>query len=203
MLLRFSPTSPYVRKVSVTLEEKELGQRVERVPTNPWDSNTDLATHNPLGKVPALVTDDGLVLHDSPLICEYLDCLSSAPRLIPESGPQRWRVLCMQALADGVLDAAVLYFLESAKRPEELRWSAWMERQLDKIRGALDVMQTDLPGLGEEITLGHIGAACALSYVDFRLPGEEWRSSRQDLARWYQEFAQRPSMRATEPQEPS
>ena len=112
MKLRSSPTSPYVRKVLVTLAETGQQDRVEAISTNPWDPATDLPRFNPLGKVPALILDDGVVLVDSPVICEYLDSLHDGDRLFPAAGPARWRVLRQQALADGILDAAILRLLD-------------------------------------------------------------------------------------------
>ena len=133
MKLRYSPTSPYVRKVLVCAKERGLDGRIEPVPTNPTDPKTDLAKYNPLVKVPALVLDDGEVLYDSPVICDYLDSLHDSEPLIPAAGPARWAALRQQALADGILDAAILRMIETTRRPEALRWAGWSERQRLKI----------------------------------------------------------------------
>ena len=127
MKLRYSPTSPYVRKVAVTIHELGLDDKVERVMTAPWDAATDLGRTNPLGKVPALIADDGTVLYDSPVICEYLDSLVGS-RLVPPGGPDRWTALRRQALADGLIDAAVSCVLEG-RRPAERRSTEWVTRQ--------------------------------------------------------------------------
>lgn len=203
MKLRYSPTSPFVRKATVTAAEKGLEDRVERVPTDPWAAETDLPDDNPLSKVPTLILDDGRVLHDSPVICDYLDSLSESPVLIPAAGADRWDVLTMQSTGDGILEAAVLYFLENEKRPEEARWPWWSERQVDKIRRTLDMLERTPGCLEGPINLGQITVGVALGYVDFRLPHEDWRSERPHLAAWYRTFAARPAMRATVPANPA
>lgn len=201
MKLRFSPTSPYVRKVAVTAIETGLDDRIERVETNVWDPATDIFEANPLGKVPALVTDDGAVLCDSPLICEYLDSLSDGDKLIPATGPERWRALELQALADGIMDAAVARTIETRMRPEALRWDGWLERQRDKIAKAADLLERDAAAgrLDGQVTLGSIALGCALAYVDFRFAEDGWRNGRPKLAAWFETFSQRPSMQATRP----
>ena len=203
MKLRYSPTSPYVRKATVTVLEKGLEARVERVATDPWATDTDLSVDNPLGKVPTLILDDGRILHDSPVICDYLDSLSESPKLIPSTGAQRWDVLTMQSVGDGILEATVLYFLENEKRPAEARWTFWSERQLEKIRAALDLLERAPGCLEGPINLGQITVAVALGYVDFRLAEEDWRTRCHNLAAWYRVFSSRPSMLATVPAAPS
>jgi glutathione S-transferase len=201
MKLRFAPTSPYVRKVAVTAIEAGLDDRVERIETNVWDPATDIAEDNPLGKVPALTTDDGTVLCDSPVICEHLDSLHGGPKLIPADGSERWRVLNLQALADGIMDSAVARIIEQRMRPEEFRWDGWLTRQKDKITAALDVLERQAAddSLGGAVNLGGIALGCALGYLDFRFPDDKWRDGRPALAAWFEGFAQRPSMRQTEP----
>ncbi|MEK7820711.1 MAG: glutathione S-transferase N-terminal domain-containing protein, partial [Pseudomonadota bacterium] len=116
MKLRFSPTSPYVRKVCVVALETGLFARLDLAPTNVWAADTDIGRDNPLGKVPALATDGGEVLFDSPVICEYLDSLHDGAKLFPAAGGARWTALRRQALADGILDASVLRFLENRRK---------------------------------------------------------------------------------------
>lgn len=200
MKLRYSPTSPYVRKVMITAIETGQESVIETVPTNPWDPETDLPNDNPLGKVPALVVDEGLTLFDSPVICEYL-CTRVGAGLIPDAGVNRWRVLRLQALGDGILDAAVLRFLEG-KRPEEIQKPDWIERQKRTIGRAVDSLEAAVGEWGEELTLGQITAGAALGYLDFRFPGDEWRQGRPALTDWYEAFAQRPSMQQTVPADP-
>jgi glutathione S-transferase len=202
MKLYYSPTSPYVRKVTVTALETGLEANLERVPTNVQAPDAAFVAANPLSKVPALITDDGLVLFDSPVICEYLDSLHGGRRLFPDQDPERWQALRRQALADGLLDAAVLCRMETF-RPEAKRWSDWTERQWGKVTRALDVLEAEIGTAREEpITIGDIAAGCALSWFDFRALGDDWRLGRPELARWYETFAARPSMQVTVPHEP-
>ncbi len=116
MKLRYSPTSPYTRKVVVTAAELGLGDRIERIPTNTRDPNSDLPRDNPLGKIPTLITDEGDRLYDSPVVCEYLDSLHDGTRLFPPAGGARWRALRLQALGDGIIDATILCVVEG-RRP--------------------------------------------------------------------------------------
>jgi glutathione S-transferase len=206
MKLRYSPTSPYVRKVSVTALELGLDGRIERLPTDTRDPESGHAADNPLGKVPALVTDEGEKLYDSPVICEYLDSLAGGSELFPPAGPARWRALRRQALADGILDAAVLKMLEMKRRPEALRWDGWVRLQGGKIAKALDQLEReaaapDDPPTTDPPTIGEVTVGCALGYLDFRFPEEDWRAARPALATWYEGFSGRPSMRQTEPRE--
>ena len=202
MKLRYSPTSPYVRKVSVTAIELGLAGKIERIPTNTQDRDSGIAAHNPLGKVPALILDDGGVLYDSPVICEYLDSLHDGPKLFPEAGPARWTALRQQALGDGLLDAAILRMLETVRRPEELRWQGWIKHQTAKMTQALDQFEAEASKFDEAPSIGQIAAGCALGYLDFRFPDLGWRDGRPGLAAWCETFAQRPAMQETLPQAP-
>lgn len=199
MRLRYSQTSPYVRKVLVLAAETGLAERLERVPSNPWDPADELPSVNPLGKVPALETDEGLTLTGSQLICEYLDSLHGGTPMLPREGDERWRVLQQQQFADGIMEAAVLWMVEGARRPEPYRWPEWQQRQLGKIERTLDTLEAQAESLEDELTLGQIAIACALGYLDFRLSAFDWRKQRPKLAAWYEAFAARPSMRATLP----
>ncbi len=202
MKLRFSPTSPYVRKVTVTAIETGLDGRIERVPTNVWDPDTDIATDNPLGKVPALITDDGAALYDSPVICEYLDSLHDGARLIPASGSERWRALTLQALGDGCLDAGIARLLES-RRPEAERSAGWVARQVTVMGRGLDSLDGMADGWGDTVTIGQIAVGCALGWFDLRFGDDNWRATRPALADWFEGFSERPSMTATFPKEPA
>ncbi len=202
MKLRYSPTSPYVRKVSATAIELGLAGKIERIPTNTQDRDSGIAEHNPLGKVPALILDDGGVLYDSPVICEYLDSLHEGPKLFPAAGPARWTALRQQALGDGLLDAAILRMLETVRRPEEFRWQVWIKHQTAKMTQALDRFEAEASKFGEAPTIGQITAGCALGYLDFRFPDLNWREGRPGLAAWCEIFAQRPAMQETQPQAP-
>lgn len=202
MKLRFWPTSPYTRKVSVTALETGLDARIERVDANPWAKDTDLPKDNPLGKIPALVTDEGMTLFDSRVICEYLDSLHDGEPLFPPAGTARWRALRQQALADGILDATVIVFIETSRRPEESRWPFYVERHMEKIRRALGELEREMAADADALTIGHITAGCALGYLDFRVPDHDWRADHPPLAEWYETFAARPSMNATVPHDP-
>jgi glutathione S-transferase len=202
MKLRYSPTSPYVRKVSVTAIELGLSARIEHIPTDTQDRNSGLAEHNPLGKLPALILEDGGFLYDSPVICEYLDSLHDGPKMFPAAGPERWTALRQQALGDGILDAAILRMIETVRRPEELRWQVWIKNQTAKILRALDQFEAEVAALEGPLTIGQITAGCALGYIDFRAPELDWRAGRPKLAAWYETFAQRPAMQETVPQAP-
>lgn len=201
MKLFFSPTSPYVRKVVVLASELGLDGRIERVAvkTSPTSPDPALGGANPLRKIPTLVTDEGEALYDSPVICEYLDTLHSGPRAFPPAGPARWRALRLQALADGLLDAAVLVRYEVALRPEERRWAEWLQGQLAKVDAALDALEAEAATFAERVDIGTISAACALGYLDFRFAAHGWRSGRPRLAAWYERFAARPSLVASRP----
>ncbi|MFQ5775849.1 MAG: glutathione S-transferase [Kiloniellaceae bacterium] len=199
MKLRYSTTSPYVRKVSVASIELGLAARIERIPTDTRDPNSGLSDHNPLGKVPALILDDGDVLYDSPVVCEYLDSLHDGPKLFPPAGPERWRALRQQALGDGILDAAILRMLETVRRPAERRWQDWIDLQSGKVSRALDRLESEVAELDGPLTIGRITIGCALGYLDFRFADEDWRATRPKLAAWYEDFAARPSMRETVP----
>jgi len=203
MKLRHSPTSPFVRKVMVLAHEVGLAARIETVPTAPGADEATLARDNPLGKVPALVANDGTVLYDSPVICEYLDSLGDGVRAFPAAGAARWTALCRQALADGILDAAVLRRYEEM-RPAARQSAEWIDRQRRKLTRGLDALEADaaagrLADPAGAFSIGDIAVACALGYLDLRYPGEDWRNGRPALAAWYAEAAKRPSMTATAP----
>ena len=199
MKLYYSPTSPYVRKVLITAIELGLRESIEIVPVHvsPVEPSSALNQTNPIGKIPALIADDGLELYDSAVICEYLDSLQGA-RLFPASGPARWQVLRQHALADGIMDAAVLVRYETWLRPAELRWKEWADGQTSKIERGLDELEGDVASLAG-LTIGSISVACALGYLDLRFGHLEWRDRRPQLSSWLSEFAERPSFESTKP----
>jgi glutathione S-transferase len=198
MKLYYSPTSPYVRKVRVVAIEKGLADRVALVLANPWPDPAAVAAVNPLGKVPALVTDDGLALYDSPVICEYLDSLVPAAPLIPRSGSGRWQVLRCQALCDGILDAAVGIVLER-RRPEAERSMASQERSADAIRRSVTALAAELRPPGAAFDLGQIAVAVALGYIEFRLGDLDLGTGRSAIRDWWIAMRERPSLVATRP----
>jgi glutathione S-transferase len=198
MKLFYSTTSPYVRKVRIVAIEKGLADRVELVAANPWPDPTAAVAVNPLGKVPTLVTDDGLALYDSPVICEYLDALVPAAPLIPRSGPGRWQVLRCQALCDGILDAAVAIVLER-RRPEAERSMMSEKRSADAVRRSVAALANELRPAGAPFDLGQIAIAVALGYLEFRL-GDLALGAGQDAIRdWWLAVRERPSLVATRP----
>lgn len=201
MKLFHSFASPFVRKVLVSAHELGVAGAIEvvTVGTTPVSPDASLATSNPLAKLPTLVLDDGSTLFDSPVICEYLDTTHGARRLVPAAGPERWRVRRTEALADGVLDAAVLIRYETHLRPEPLRWADWIDQQSEKVRRSLDLLEGEVDTWGAELDLGQIAVACALGYLDFRQPVSGHRDGRPRLLAWYERFRQRASMQATEP----
>lgn len=203
MKLFVSAASPFVRKVLVQAHESGLADRIELIDLSssglaPTAPVAELDARNPLGKIPALVLADGRTLYDSRVIAEYLDTLHEGPPLLPASGPERFTVLRRVALADGICDAAVLGRYESVLRPEHLRWDAFLEGQLGKIRRALAALA--LEPLGDDPDLGTIAVAVALAYLDLRWADHDlWRSAHPELVEWYERFAERPSMKATAP----
>lgn len=201
MKLRHSSTSPFARKVLIAAMELGVDKRIELVPSFPFAADTDLPRDNPLGKLPALVLEDGTSLYDSPVICEYLDWLTGG-RLFPAAGPARWTALRRQALADGILDSAVLRLLEG-RRPAELQSSAWVERQKAAMDRALDVLEGEAPDFGDGFDIGLVTVASALGYIDFRFVGDAWRNGRPRLTAWFAAVSQRPSVAATVPHDPA
>jgi glutathione S-transferase len=202
MKLIGSLTSPYVRKVRIVMAEKRLDFQFEQ--EDVWGSDHILES-NPLGKVPCLVMEGGEAVFDSRVIVEYVDTLSPVGRLIPERGRERAEVRTWEALADGVLDAAILARLERSwtGRKDGERSNAWVERQLRKIHAALAAMSK---GLGDKpfcsgvhFSLSDIAVGCALGYLDLRFADIDWRGSHLNLAKLYEKLAQRPSFIDTAP----
>lgn len=200
MKIYHSPLSPYVRKCMVVAIELGLANRIEIIPgaANPITRDQNIVAKNPLGKVPTLVTDDGMSLYDSRVICEYLNDLGQG-KLIPASGAARWQVLAEQSLGDGMLDAALLARYENAMRPEALRWSEWTSGQLEKVHSGLAVIESNAAKWGETFDLGKITLACALGYLDLRFPTIDWRKQYPQAATWFAKFNARASMQATVP----
>jgi len=201
MKLIGSLTSPYVRKIRIVLAEKKID--FDLVLDSPWVEGNQVVAVNPLGKVPVLVLDDESPLYDSRVIAEYLDTVAPNNRLIPASGRERISVKRWEALADGILDAAVAAFLES-RRPDGERSPSWIERQREKIMRALRVMSDDLGEQpwchGNNLSLADISAGCALGYVSFRLGDIRWTEQYPDLAHLYEKLMQRPAFAETVPQ---
>ena len=196
----YAIASPFARKCLVAAHELGLRERLELVPAvaHPVNRDASVVAHNPLGKIPTLITDDGVDLYDSRVICEYLNALGDG-HLIPREGRARWGALVDQSLADGVMDAAVLARYETFARPEALRWNDWTTGQLQKVTSGLDSLEARAAGLGDRVDIGTIAFACALGYVDFRFASLAWRDTRPNAAAWFEWFGARDAMVATRP----
>ena len=202
MKLLGSATSPYVRKVRIVMAEKKLDYQF--VLEDVWAANSEIGASNPLGKVPCLVMEGGEAVFDSRVIVEYLDTLSPVGKLIPVQGRERAEVKTWEALADGVLDAAILARLEATwpGRGEAQRSDGWIKRQMGKIDRSLTAMDS---GLGEKaycsgvhFSLSDIAVGCALGYLDFRFPEIDWRQAHPNLVKLHEKLAQRPSFADTQ-----
>ncbi|PUE27732.1 glutathione S-transferase [Limnohabitans sp. JirII-29] len=196
-------SSPYVRKVRIVMAEKKLDYQflLEDV----WSADTHIAQSNPLGKVPCLIMEGGEALFDSRVIVEYVDTLSPVGKLIPPGGRDRAEVKTWEALADGLLDAAILARLEAhwPGRADAERSQAWIERQMKKIDDTLAAMDRALAErnycMGIHLSLADIAVGCALGYLDFRFAYIDWRSEHPSLGALYERLAQRPSFQDTQP----
>ena len=200
MRLYHSPASPFVRKVVVLLHELEKSDAVElaTVTTTALDSDANLMAANPLARLPALERPEGVTLYDSRVITAYLDDLYDGG--IYPSGSARWEVLTLEATGDGIMDSAVSMVYELRLRNEAQQSSEWIEAQWAKVERGLDVLNTRwMSHLSGPISMGHISVACALGYLDFRHDTRNWRQGREALAGWYSDFAERASMKATDP----
>ncbi len=200
MKLRYAPGSPFVRKVTVTIIETGQEDGVERILTDHHDPDSGLTDDNPLGKVPAMVLEDGSAIIESSLICAYLDELHDGLKLIPEDAAARMKVLQMQALSDGMTDAAIQVQRERS-RPEDVQMGNISDRQWGKTMRAMDALEAGADALDGPLNLGHIAVACGLGWIEYRL-GDKlagWEDSRPRLAAWYREFCKRPSMQSTMP----
>jgi glutathione S-transferase len=201
MKLIGSFTSAYVRKARVVLAEKKLDYQFEL--ENVWAPETEIAASNPLGKVPCLVMEDGSTMYDSRVIAEYLDTLTPVCKLLPPNSRDRANVKVWEALADGVLDAAVLAYLERTWRPGEQQSQAWFDRQMGKVHGGLAVMSENLGEqpfcMGIHYTLADVAVGCTLGWLSFRFPDIDWRSAYPNLARLFDKLSERPSFKDTVP----
>ncbi len=200
MKLYHSPNSPYVRKVMVTLHETGQLDEVELIPSSlgPFDTDAPLHDKNPLGKIPALERPDGPTLFDSRVICAWLDERAGG-KLYP-AGDGRWDVLTLEALADGMLDAALLITYEGRLRPEEIRFPDWCDAQWAKISRACAALESRwMSHLSGSLSMGQITVGCALGYLDFRHDARGWRGGCPALADWFADFESRASMQETRP----
>jgi glutathione S-transferase len=196
--LFYSAASPFVRKVMACAIARDLVERIELIPTVANQSPPALLAANPLSKVPCMVTADGVALFDSPVICEYMDGLEGTLQLFPGHGGARLRALILQALGDGIMDAAVLRRGESL-RPAEAARAANMARQKAAIDRSLMVLEGEPPH--QSVDIGSIAIGCALGYLDFRFPGDAWQTAHPRLAAWFAAFSGHPCMSRTVPRD--
>jgi glutathione S-transferase len=196
MKITASGASPYVRKVMACAIARGIDQQLEK-----WTITTTdpvLSNSNPLGKVPTLINDEGVALFDSPVICEFLDSIGSAPALFPAAGPARWAALRLQAIGDGILDASQPRRREIALPQDEGR-VGYIDLQRGKVARAVDTLEKEAASLGALKTVGDIAVACALGYLDFRFANEPWRPGHPKLEAWYASVVGLPPMAKTAP----
>lgn len=198
MILRSAPASPFGRKVKIALKLLGFQDRVRVETTDTVNPAEEFLAENPLGKIPTLVLEDGSTLYDSRVILEYLDHLGGGGVLIP-AGAGRFGALKLQALADGLMDAALLIVYEGRLRPQEMHYGPWLDRQSAKIARALLEIESSPPPLTPQVDVGHIALACALGYLDLRFEGR-WREGHPRLVAWLDAFAARvPAFGETKP----
>ena len=197
MKLYHSPASPYVRKVMVLAHE--TGQTIDILSSaaSPIDRDQTIVAQNPTGKVPTALLDDGTALYDSRVICAWLDTQHDGTKMYPANAAL-FQCMKREALADGMLDAALLARYETVMRPAEKLWPEWLKGQMDKINSSLDVMNSDVSEYSE-IDAGWIAIGCAVAYLDFRFPNLDWRTNRDALASWYTTISARTSFSKTSP----
>ena len=188
--------SPFVRMSLVCGHEAGIGDKLclHEAKVSPSVANTSLVAHAPLGKIPVLVTDHGTAIYDSRVIIEYLCHVAGNSTLIPDDGVKRFRVLTLQALAQGMGDALLAYRYEVGVRPKDLQWEGWMKRQRERVGAGLDDLERNWGPWLAEVNAGSIATAVVLDYLDYRMAEWGWRNGRQSLAKFHAAFAQRPSM---------
>ena len=197
MILRSTPSSPFARKVLVAMSVLGLAEKIDVRETDLNDPDDSIRAQNPLGKVPALVLDDGTVCYDSRVILEVLDHLAGGGRIIPRESTARFATLRLQALCDGILDAAVLLVYEDRYRPADKKVQTWVDRQAGKVARGLAALEAAPPALTPVPDVGQIALACVLGYCDLRFGGN-WRKDHPRLVAWHDNFAaQVPAFAAT------
>ena len=195
MILRSSPPSPFGRKIKLAIGILGLDKDVTIEKADPTDANDTIRKQNPIGKIPALIVEDGTVLYDSPVILEYLDHRAGGGKIIPKEANARFAALTLQALCDGILDAGILLVYEARWRPAEMHVQKWTDHQRGKVQRALAVLEAAPPKL--DANVGQITLACALGYGDLRFEGK-WRKDHPQLVNWLDDFAARvPAFAAT------
>lgn len=202
MDLYSSPASPFARKVRILAIEtgQDDAVNVLNVAFTPISPHPDVTTHNPVGKVPTLVTGNGTAIHDSRVICEFLDAMHSGKKMFPPTGIERWQALKLQSIGDAIMDAGVLMRYETTDRPGKHFWENWYQGQKAKAERAVAVLEDKVVEFDGKLNIGTIALGCALGYLDFRFPEQiNWREGHPNLTNWYENFVRRSSMRATMP----
>jgi len=190
MILRSSPPSPFGRKIKLAIGILGFDNEVTIEKADPTDAGDSLRKQNPLGKIPALIVENGTVLYDSPVILEYLDHRAGGGKIVPAEPDARFAALTLQALCDGILDAGILLVYEGRWRPPEMAVQKWIDHQRGKVQRALEVLEAAPPKLDAIPNVGQITLACALGYGDLRFEGK-WRAGHPRLVKWLDEFAAR------------
>lgn len=191
--------SPFVRMTLVAAHEVGLGDKVQHVTeaVKPTEVNAKLASLSPIGKIPVLETDHGHGIYDSRVIIEYLAHTAGNSNLIPHEPAKRFRVLTLEALGQGMADAAVAYRYETAARPKGLQWEDWMARTEARLFASFDELEASWIELLQDVNAGAVCVAVTLAYIDFRLPDLAWRNGHPKLGHWHQHFSGRDSMMKT------
>jgi len=188
MILRSSPASPFVRKVRIGARVLRLIDKIDEREVDLNDPADSIRVQNPLGKIPALIMDDGTAWYDSRVILNVLDHIAGGGRIVPREPMARFEAERLQALCDGAMDASVLVVYESRYRPPEMRVESWVERQADKIARALAALEDAPPEITDPPDVGQIALACLLGYRDLRF-SPDWRKDHPKLAAWLERFA--------------
>jgi glutathione S-transferase len=200
MILRSAPASPFGRKVRIAIAILGMGDEIKVEATDVINASDSIRGQNPLGKIPTLLSEDGTAIYDSRVILEYLDQRAGGGRILPRDWNARLEALRLQALCDGILDAAILLVYEGRWRPAEHHEPKWVAHQTDKVARAMTVLNDAPPAFDSVPTVGHITLGCTLGYLDFRFAGR-WRDDYPRLVGWLDAFATRvPAFAATAPQ---
>jgi len=202
MKLYVSATSPFARKCEIVAINAGFDDSLERIHgrSSPTNRNPDIAAANPLGKIPALILDDGSSLFDSRVICMYLAETGGADALYG-AGAAKWTALKQETIADGIQEAGILMQYERMLRPEEKKFQDWIDGQRVKVEAGLDLLEAEVADLSGDLSIGQIAVGCMLGYMDFRNIADDWRASRPKLAAWYADFSKRSDMERTVPVE--
>ncbi|MFA5664529.1 glutathione S-transferase family protein [Castellaniella sp.] len=205
MKIYHSVSSPFVRKVMIVAMELGVDQKIERLSSavHPIRIDANVVGHNPLGQVPTLLTDDGTVLYDSRVICEYLDATFGQGQLVPADPARRWVALRDQALADGILNAGLLVRYELTVREPAMQHADWTAGQRRKIEDGVRLLEATHESWAGRFDIGTIAIACALAYLDFRFADMGWRAMAPNAAQWLDRISERPSLAATRPAQPT